>query len=104
MKAHGEEKTIAAWARDGRCQVNAQTLRRRLLKGMTPELALSTPPRGPGRPATGATTMKVSAQLPIELVEWMDEQPGSRGGQIREAMEAKRQSCLIATAYFGTEC
>lgn len=43
--AWGECKTNADWARDQRCGVSINTIRRRLRSGMSPENAISSPPK-----------------------------------------------------------
>ncbi len=49
IRAFGEEKIVAAWAKDPRCRVMAETLRHRLYVGWEPEPAISTPPHGRSR-------------------------------------------------------
>lgn len=40
----GETRSLIAWAEDERCVVSVRTLRRRLEKGVDPEVALTLPP------------------------------------------------------------
>jgi hypothetical protein len=45
ITAFGETKSVSAWSRDHRCQVSRSTLDQRLKKGVTPEKAISAPPK-----------------------------------------------------------
>lgn len=46
VTAFGQTKTIAEWTRDRRCTVKPNSLRYRLLCGVIPETAISSPPFG----------------------------------------------------------
>jgi len=43
VEAFGESKTVKAWSRDPRCQVHDSNLKKRLKRGMPPELAITRP-------------------------------------------------------------
>jgi hypothetical protein len=45
FEAFGERLTIEQWADDSRCAVSKQTLKKRIRKGISPELAITTPSR-----------------------------------------------------------
>lgn len=45
VAAFGDVKTMAAWARDRRCTVSKASINRRLLKGIEPEAAITSPAR-----------------------------------------------------------
>lgn len=42
--AFGERKSLSDWSRDPRCKVHKVTIKARIKAGMTPEIAISTPP------------------------------------------------------------
>lgn len=49
VSAFGESKSMTEWSKDGRCKVSFDTVRRRLKKGITAELAITLPSyRRPG--------------------------------------------------------
>ena len=50
IRAFGEEKIVAQWAKDPRCGVSADTLHQRLQDGWNPERAISTPTQTKFRP------------------------------------------------------
>lgn len=45
--AFGETKTLAMWSRDPRCVTGYAGLRKRILRGIAPEVAIITPNRAP---------------------------------------------------------
>jgi hypothetical protein len=67
VEAHGEWKTLTAWARDPRCAVSVNTLRTRRAAGWKLEDALSTPGwqrrRPGGLTAAETAALKDAAEL-----------------------------------------
>jgi hypothetical protein len=104
VRAFGEEKPVAEWARDQRCTVSADVVRARLRKGVPPERAITLPkrsvlpkdgrraraPKGPRkfldwRKIVGLHTR--SGLAPREIAERM----GSSESAIRRGLKARRE-------------
>lgn len=67
ITAFGETKGAARWARDRRCRVTENALRRRLREGMDPEIAISKPRAHLGRP--GITRIRAFGEKK-SVAEW----------------------------------
>jgi hypothetical protein len=84
MKAFGEDKTLTMWAADPRCQVSQPTLSERLMKGMSLEEAITTPPtRNNGAAKKAAKIGDIFGRLTVIEGPWLERRGNQMASKVK---------------------